>query len=220
MAQVKNHFRHCPQCQAMLISTPFENDCEPGIWAWSDGKLDTNALPSVAAYGKCPKCDHVFQRSSASRHTKPVEDAIDQFPFVVTPNADDYRSAINAAQSIGNVAIEKELRITYWRHLNDAQRIGHRRPKPKVDKSWILSQAINMTALLDLLDVNDEHEHLYKGEILRRLSAFDESLRVLSTLKGRHQWLSGLISMHAASGYPLFFGMERIDNRWVPVSRS
>ena len=135
-------------------------------------------------------------------------------------SAEDYRTAIDAAQSIGDVILEKQLRITYWRHLNDAQRIGHRRPKPKVDKSWVLCQAINMDALLDMLDVDDENEHLYKGEILRRLGKFDESLELLSTIKGRHQWLSGLIAMHAAAGYTHFFGMERVGDKWIPVSCS
>ncbi len=208
--------RDCPQCSSTLHACNFVEDCLEGTRFWSDGKLDTYALPGWLAYARCPLCQEPLKINGWPKSNAPNA-AFRRAPSVEWPDAAGFRQLIERALAANDREEEKLVRIAYWLHLNDALRSGHLRLRPVIDDAWQLALDQNLARLAHLLDETVPDERLRKGEVLRERGFFDEALKMLRDLPPKLQWNADQIAIHAASGNEALFGLENSSGVWMPI---
>ena len=199
MKIITNTRRGCPHCNSLLCTGNLIEDCLEGTRFWSDGKLDTHALPTMISYARCPACHEPFKMSDARRNNEPA--------LMITPapkpewiDGKGFLQLIELAESAEDREEEKRLRIDYWLHLNDGLRNGHLRLRPVIDDAWQPALDANLARLAPLLNEMIPEERLRKGELLRERGFCDEALKMLTGLPAKLQWAADRIATHAAAG--------------------
>ena len=216
MKIITNTRRGCPHCNSLLCTSNLIEDCLEGTRFWSDGKLDTHALPTMISYARCPACHEPFKMSDARRNNEPA--------LMGTPapkpewiDGKGFLQLIELAESAEDREEEKRLRIDYWLHLNDGLRNGHLRLRPVIDEAWKPALDQNLARLAPLLNEMIPEERLRKGELLRERGFCDEALKMLTGLPAKLQWAADRIAMHATAGNEALFGLDKSSGGWTPI---
>ena len=216
MKIITNTRRGCPHCNSLLCTGNLIEDCLEGTRFWSDGKLDTHALPTTISYARCPACHEPFKMSDARRNNEPA--------LMGTPapkpewiDGKGFLQLIELAESAEDREEEKRLRIDYWLHLNDGLRNGHLRLRPVIDDAWQPALDANLARLAPLLNEMIPEERLRKGELLRERGFCDEALKMLTGLPAKLQWAADRIATHAAAGNEALFGLDKSSGVWTPI---
>lgn len=200
-----------------MIANRFAFDCEEGCRYWSDGKMDGSMFPAQATHYRCPACGEPFNLRYAILVSR-GGNASKRLPRAVPLEDTDYRRLAAKAQQLGAIQDEKDVRLAWWQHLNDAIRTGHYRSRPAIDVAWQGSVDENLTRLIELLDVSNESDLMFMGEALRQLGQFERSLAVLRNAPQKLKWMGGLIGTHAAAGNKELFGIMKHEADWLPIS--
>ncbi|MFM9983078.1 MAG: hypothetical protein ACKVP9_19390 [Burkholderiales bacterium] len=216
MANLLSNLRCCPNCRTLLRVPRFEFDAAPGCRLWSDGKMDTGDLPAQTQYFKCQHCEMPFHVAKAVV-SDPYEPGSKQALLGAEMASNDYDRLANGAALGGERAAEVEVRLAWWRHLNDGLRGGHTRARPRTDRAWAEARLGNLRRLVEILAESDKNEWVSKAESLRELGRYDEALALLAGNGSRHSWLATVIATHAAAGNRALFGLRRVDGQWQPI---
>jgi hypothetical protein len=213
----KPEHRRCPVCDQLMIANRFSFDCEDGCRYWSDGKMDGSMFPATATHYRCPACRESFNMRHAMLVSRD-EITAKRISRALILSDDDYRKLAAKAQKSGEVQDEKDVRLAWWHHLNDAIRTGHHRPRPEIDVAWQGGIDENLTRLVELLGERNENDLMFLGEALRELGQFERSLAVLCNAPPKLKWMAGLIGTHAAAGNKELFGILKLETGWLPIS--
>lgn len=211
----KLHLRRCPACGEAMAISPVVIDSVEGCRFWSDGKMDSAALPSLRTHGVCPSCRQAFAFRGLERLDRKAAGAA-PVPAALLPDSDDWMSLAFRAKD--DPAAEKFIRVAWWQHLNDAWRTGHLRPRPSIDVAWRNYLDDNLSHLIDLLDPAVTDERFLLAEALRELGQFERALGLLVHVPPRKRWFASLLSAHAASGNDSLFGLSKEGDRWQPIA--
>ncbi len=151
-----------------------------GATFWTDGKREAPMLPDEPWLRKSPsegvlfwsdECEEIGQIDFfAYKNENPQWDDLE---FAKEPNQSDYFAAL----SNGIADTEEKLRyirIRLWWRGND--QVRNKKITQLPDK-----HIQNLTELAPLLSEENENQRLMKAEVLRELSRFDESLRLLES---------------------------------------
>jgi len=216
MKIITNTRRGCPHCKSLLCTGNLIEDCLEGTRFWSDGKLDTHALPTTISYARCPTCHEPFKMSDARRNNEPARMSTPA-PIPEWIDGKGFLQLIELAESAEDREEEKSLRINYWLHLNDGLRNGHLRLRPVIDEAWKPALDQNLARLAPLLNEMIPEERLRKGELLRERGFCDEALKMLTGLPAKLQWAADRIATHAAAGNEALFGLDKGSGGWTPI---
>ena len=208
--------RDCPHCSSTLCAGNLIQDCLEGTRFWSDGKLDTYALPTMISYARCPVCHEPFKISDARRNNKPAA-RNNPAPNPEWIDGKGFLQLIELAELADDHEEEKRLRIDYWLHLNDGLRNGHLRLRPVIDDAWQPALDANLARLGPLLNEMIPEERLRQGELLRERGFCDEALKMLTGFPPKLQWAADRIATHAAAGNEALFGLDKSSGGWTPI---
>ena len=216
MKIITNTRRGCPHCNSLLCTGNLIEDCLEGTRFWSDGKLDTHALPTTISYARCPACHEPFKMSDARRNNEPAARSA-AAPKPEWIDGKGFLQLIELAELADDQEEEKRLRIDYWLHLNDGLRNGHLRLRPVIDDAWQPALDANLARLGPLLNEMVPEERLRQGELLRERGFCDEALKMLTGFPPKLQWAADRIATHAAAGNEALFGLAKSSGVWTPI---
>jgi hypothetical protein len=214
--QGKATFCQCPRCETPMQASQIRQDCDDGYRYWSDGQADGGMFPVIVVWGRCPGCGLPFAITEASRMSPPKGRSKSGIPDILELDSECYRVLVERAAAADIHEEEKQLRIEWWHHLNDAIRPGHRRESPSIGIREV-NLLGNLSKLAELLDETKPRDRILKAELFREMGEFDRCLELLADVPPFLHWLAGHISIHAASGNEQLFGLLKIPGGWRPV---
>jgi hypothetical protein len=168
-----------PGCTKLLKQSTLASGNTFGATFWTDGKMEAPMLPDKPWLMKSPsegvlfwtdECEVLGEISFFSEEPENLE--WEDLEFAEEPDEADYLAVI----SKGFADTPEKMRYTrirFWWQGNDRIRCQEWTELPYLHIE-------NLTELLPLLADDDASQRVMKAEVLRELSLFDESLKLLS----------------------------------------
>lgn len=178
----------CPHCSSIAKVFTLTSGNTFGATIWTDGKMNAPMLPEPPEITKCHTCDSYYwvpdaeqigkvPSALASSSNMEVDPAWLEAPHVKELEEADYWFAL-ASGVASSRNQERRLRILAWWKTNDPYR-----HEPQPTDALISEEArLNIQKLVELFDDDEPREMLMKGEALRQLGIFDESITVLKSI--------------------------------------
>lgn len=175
----------CPHCAARLI-LHYPDPTFARREDWTDGRDNHDiSLDFSDRLCQCSRCNRLFWEE-ALRDDRPKQydsEAAAHFPTT----ADEFYRALHDLES--SVAQTVWLRLNIWWHDNDPIRQTRdpaRFHLANAPMEFTPRATANLIELFELFDESSEKHLLYRAEIARELTFFDESQRLLSPSRISH----------------------------------
>jgi len=178
----------CPECGALAVRGTLVSGNTFGEIVWTDVKRVAPMLPRPPHVVRCGQCAACYWLDDAKKvgemsvwqddlETTPAEWR--EAPSVEEPDLPTYYAALEAGLAV-DPDEERNLRILTWWRSNDPYRRRKSAPNPVGLEQT--ERAVNMRALLALLDLTDDENQLMAAEILRELGRWSEAEAILDQL--------------------------------------
>jgi hypothetical protein len=168
--------KECCHCESPIEILPLVEGSHTGSVLWSDGYMNSPMMPKQEIIAKCNSCNEVvwlidLPTVVIGEENQELKDKITGYTALNQQESFDILETEHYQELPTELQIY--LRVQAW-HFGNKQRRGKAEQAPFTDV-----ELANMSALADLLDLQDPHSRVMKAELYRELGQFEQAMKTL-----------------------------------------